>query len=370
MRERRRKMKEMSTTTTEGHQEDGSKKTDLPDKDQEGKSPHKELLSKTPETTLTNNDEETTEKKRPRHHQAEPDRIVDDSSSSRPSKKRKRGLDLRTKTIDGKLHVVVPNEIAVKDAKKFRKEARRQLREDGKLDSEEIVFVDEDELPPSFRLSAKKKKLFPSIKELLLEKQQTQKLQNEEGKKREKIQQVPDDVKAQYVALDCEMVGIGSGGKKSALARVSIVDWDLNVVLDTFVKVPIRVTDFRTHVSGVEAKHIKDKNAMGVEECRNKVAEILKDKVLVGHALTNDFNALMLSHPKAKIRDTAKYRPFQRHGNGKWRPRKLRDLVKENLKGMDGFQEGEHDSVEDARRTMELFQVVRSQWEKELSHKK
>ena len=154
------------------------------------------------------------------------------------------------------------------------------------------------------------------------------------------------------------------------MARVSIVDWDLNVVLDTFVKVPIRVTDFRTHVSGVEAKHIKDKNAMAVEECRNKVAEILKDKVLVGHALTNDFSALMLSHPKAKIRDTAKYRPFQRYGNGKWRPRKLRDLVKENLKGKDGFQEGEHDSVEDARRTMELFQVVRSHWEKELLHKK
>jgi RNA exonuclease 4 len=76
-----------------------------------------------------------------------------------------------------------------------------------------------------------------------------------------------------------------------------------------------------------------------------------------------------MSHPKESIRDTAKYRPFQRYGNGKWRPRKLRDLVKENLKGKDGFQEGEHDSVQDAKASMELFQVVFSQWEKELENK-
>merc|ERR1712038_2058505 len=97
-----------------------------------------------------------------------------------------------------------------------------------------------------------------------------------------------------------------------------------------YVQVPIRVTDFRTHVSGVEPKHIKSKNnAMPVNQCRDEVAKLLKDKILVGHALANDFKALMLTHPKEKIRDTAKYRPFQRYGNGKWRARKLKDLVKE-----------------------------------------
>lgn len=300
--------------------------------------------------------------KRPRDESS-----VDPPPSSKNSKKR-RTLELKTKVIEGKLHVVVPNSVPFKDAKKFRKEARRQLRMEGKDDSN-LVFVDEDELPPAFRKS-KKKKEFPSIKELLQEKQQLKQAQKETEKVKEKIHQVPDDIKKQYVALDCEMVGIGTDGKKSALARVSIVDWDLNVVLDSFVKVPIRVTDFRTHVSGVEPKHIKDKNALGMDECREKVAEILKDKILVGHSLINDFKALMLNHPKAKIRDTAKYRPFQRYGNGKWRPRKLRDLVKENLKGKEGFQEAEHDSVQDARATMELFQVVRSQWEKEVANKK
>ncbi|CAB1114692.1 unnamed protein product [Ectocarpus sp. CCAP 1310/34] len=36
--------------------------------------------------------------------------------------------------------------------------------------------------------------------------------------------------KAQYVALDCEMVGVGPGGCRSALARCCLVDWDGNTM--------------------------------------------------------------------------------------------------------------------------------------------
>ena len=291
-------------------------------------------------------------KKRPRDGEEE--------QSPEPSNK-KRSVELATKNIQGKLHVLVPSSLSAKDARKFRKDARRQLRTKGKDDSN-VEFVTSDELPKS------KKKSFPSIKELLQQKQELEQILKEEDKREQKIQDIPDELKAQYVALDCEMVGIGTDGKKSALARVSLVDWSLNVVVDSFVKVPIRVTDFRTHVSGVEPKHIKS-NAMEVTKCRELVASILKDKILVGHALTNDLKALLLTHPKSKIRDTAKYRPFQRFGNSKWRARKLRDLVKENLKGKDGFQEAEHDSVQDAKATMELFQLVQSQWEKEVDSK-
>jgi RNA exonuclease 4 len=47
-------------------------------------------------------------------------------------------------------------------------------------------------------------------------------------------------------------------------------------------------------------------------QCQTKVADLIKDKVLVGHALTNDLDVLMLSHPRTMIRDTAKYRPYMR----------------------------------------------------------
>ena len=53
------------------------------------------------------------------------------------------------------------------------------------------------------------------------------------------------------VALDCEMVGCGEDGKRSVLARVSVVNEDGNVVLDTFVAPGERVVDYRTRVSGV-----------------------------------------------------------------------------------------------------------------------
>lgn len=47
-------------------------------------------------------------------------------------------------------------------------------------------------------------------------------------------------------------------------------------------------------------------------QCQTKVADLIKDKVLVGHALQNDLDVLMLSHPRTMIRDTAKYRPYMR----------------------------------------------------------
>jgi len=313
--------------------------------------------------------------------------ITDDSASVATAtrvgeikKSSQASVELTTNMIARTLYVLIPSNLSTKDAKKFRKDARRKLaqpqhhhnKNKNSNDYDDIEFATQEDMPslrPS-KKKQKKKREFPSIQELLKQKYQIEEIQKEESKLQEKLNSIPESVRAQYIALDCEMVGIGTDGKKSALARVSIVDWNLNVLLDTFVQVPIRVTDFRTHVSGVEAKHIKSKNnAMPVKPCRDLVAKLIKDKILVGHALTNDFKALMMSHPKETIRDTAKYRPFQRYGNGKWRARKLRDLVKENLNDKDGFQEGEHDSVQDAKANMELFQVVFSQWEKELENK-
>ena len=124
-------------------------------------------------------------------------------------------------------------------------------------------------------------------------------------------------------------------------------------------------------MSGVTAADIRaSKGAIKETECRERVAQLLKGKVLVGHALSNDLQALLITHPKNDIRDTAKYRPFQRLvGGTKWRPRKLRDLVQENL-DMTIQQEGQaHDSTIDAKATMLLFRSVREEWERELEEK-
>jgi RNA exonuclease 4 len=54
-----------------------------------------------------------------------------------------------------------------------------------------------------------------------------------------------------YLALDCEMVGVGIDGVESSLARVSLVNYHGVVMLDEFVRQRERVVDWRTEFSGV-----------------------------------------------------------------------------------------------------------------------
>lgn len=107
------------------------------------------------------------------------------------------------------------------------------------------------------------------------------------------------------IAIDCEMVGVGRimgyrmrNGKRtpnyrSALARVSIVDHDGHVVLDTFVKPGETVKDYRTAVSGVRPRDLNSPNAMSLSDVRVLVIKILRDRVVVGHAVHNDLTVYL-----------------------------------------------------------------------------
>ncbi|KAI5889847.1 ribonuclease H-like protein [Schizophyllum commune H4-8] len=160
-----------------------------------------------------------------------------------------------------------------------------------------------------------------------------------------------------YLAMDCEMVGVGPEGTESSLARVSLVNFHGAVLLDVFVRQRERVTDYRTHVSGVRERDMI--GARPFEEVQKQVAALLADKILVGHAVHNDLQALLLSHPRAQTRDTQFFA-------GKLRLVRssrvaLRALVQQEL-GM-AIQAGEHSSVTDARATMAVFRIHRRAWE-------
>ncbi len=60
------------------------------------------------------------------------------------------------------------------------------------------------------------------------------------------------------VAMDCEMVGVGSDGEDSILARVSIVNHFGKCIYDKYVKPTERVTDYRTAVSGIRPADIEN----------------------------------------------------------------------------------------------------------------
>jgi RNA exonuclease 4 len=58
-----------------------------------------------------------------------------------------------------------------------------------------------------------------------------------------------------YIAIDCEMVGI-EDGRRSMLARVSLVNSFGNVIYDKFVQPQEEVTDLRTRVSGIRSENL------------------------------------------------------------------------------------------------------------------
>lgn len=162
-----------------------------------------------------------------------------------------------------------------------------------------------------------------------------------------------------YIGVDCEMVGVGGDEDRSALARVSIVNFHGALVYDSFVRPLEFVTDWRTHVSGVSAKHMT--SARSFSDVQAAVAEIMKDRVVVGHAIKNDLEVLGLGHPRRDIRDTSRFSGFRKFSAG--RTPSLKKLAKEVL-GVE-IQGGEHSSVEDARVTMLLFRREKSAFDVE-----
>ncbi|KAF7309539.1 Exonuclease domain-containing protein [Mycena indigotica] len=160
-----------------------------------------------------------------------------------------------------------------------------------------------------------------------------------------------------YLALDCEMVGVGPEGVESSLARVSIVNFFGAVLLDEFVKQRERVVDYRTEFSGVRETDMI--HAKPFAEIQSRVAELIKDCILVGHAVHNDLKALLLTHPRPYTRDTQVYASKFKVSKSKYVA--LRHLVKQELGAT--IQGGEHSSVTDARATMAVFRLHRKQWE-------
>jgi len=179
-----------------------------------------------------------------------------------------------------------------------------------------------------------------------------------------------------YVALDCEFVGVGPGGYESALARVSIVDYNNAILLDTYVKVDEPVTDYRTFVSGIKEEHIIADTAMDSEKCVTLVAKMLKCKILVGHGLKNDLGVMKLTHPWQDTRDTAKYEPFMKKAKKNVfilstmpRPRKLKDLALTKLNREIQKVGESHCSIEDAIAALDLYKKARSKWEDVMDYK-
>ncbi|CAH0728621.1 unnamed protein product, partial [Brenthis ino] len=156
-------------------------------------------------------------------------------------------------------------------------------------------------------------------------------------------------------AIDCEMV---ESNRKSMLARVSIVNQNGSVVLDEYVKPTGPITDYREFVSGIKKRHLD--NGSDFNTVQDRVISILNGCILIGHSLKYDLEALHLTYTERNQRDLATYEPFTRPNNGQ--PVALKTLAMKYLGRI--IQDGEHDSVQDARACMDIYKIVAIDWER------
>lgn len=70
-----------------------------------------------------------------------------------------------------------------------------------------------------------------------------------------------------------------------------MVNNDGGVLIDQYVQPQEKVTDYRTFVSGIEPKHLRE-GAVSLSEAQKLVAQILTGRILVGHSVHHDLQVL------------------------------------------------------------------------------
>lgn len=182
-----------------------------------------------------------------------------------------------------------------------------------------------------------------------------------------------DDV----LAIDCEMVAVAltarsplaedmnSPGIVNALCRVSIVscseDAGFETRLDAWVDIGRDVVDFRSAITGLDAATFASKPKTSFWDVRDQVRALIAGRIVVGHAVWNDFEILKLSHPSQLVRDSALFAQLR----PPWRTDRLpslRMLASHWLKA--DMHYGQHDSVEDATVALKLYKLHQIDWER------
>jgi RNA exonuclease 4 len=69
-----------------------------------------------------------------------------------------------------------------------------------------------------------------------------------------------------------------------------------------------------TSISGITPRHIYDAEKYDVNE-KNKILNILKGRIVVGHSLNNDFKALKMEDLNLSVRDISKVSWMRQNGN-------------------------------------------------------
>jgi RNA exonuclease 4 len=106
-----------------------------------------------------------------------------------------------------------------------------------------------------------------------------------------------DDVLTKKIALDCEMMQSNIG---QVLGRVSVVNYEGEIIFDTFVcyPEPINITNTDEAFSGIGWNDIDPQNgAQPFSEVQVYLAELLRDRIVIGHDIQKDLKVISMDLP-------------------------------------------------------------------------
>ncbi|KAM4739714.1 RNA exonuclease 1 homolog isoform 1-T1 [Anableps anableps] len=158
---------------------------------------------------------------------------------------------------------------------------------------------------------------------------------------------LPPDGNGGVFALDCEMCYTKQGLE---LTRVTVIDSEMKVIYDTFVKPESKVVDYNTRFSGVTEEDLVNAT-ITLRDVQAVLLNMFRaESILIGHSLESDLLALKLIH--SSVVDTAIVFP---HRLGLPYKRALKNLMADYLKRIIQDNVEGHDSSEDASACMELM---------------
>ena len=154
------------------------------------------------------------------------------------------------------------------------------------------------------------------------------------------------------LSMDCEMCRVEGG--EMALTRISLVEWDGNVLLDELVKPDKPIIDYLTPYSGITPAKLENVTTSLKDIQYRLLEEITPKHILIGHSLNSDLIALKLTHPF--VIDTSILYPHPRgppmKSSLKWLAQKYLGREIQKGHGTKG-----HDSIEDARACLDLVKM-------------
>ncbi|XP_017276074.1 RNA exonuclease 1 homolog [Kryptolebias marmoratus] len=158
---------------------------------------------------------------------------------------------------------------------------------------------------------------------------------------------LPPDGNGGVFALDCEMCYTKQGLE---LTRVTVIDSEMRVIYDTFVKPESKVVDYNTRFSGVTEEDLENATITLRDVQAVLLSMFRAESILIGHSLESDLLALKLIH--SSVVDTSVVFP---HRLGLPYKRALKNLMADYLKRIIQDNVEGHDSSEDASACMELM---------------